>query len=139
MTKVLLPYKDTTTDQIGLESLWATPVGENYKLDNVPFLSKNFALGDIVAVEKTDGGLYVDSLVEASGHGVIQVVLFGEQDIQSFLDLLTEMQFYWEQSHIKKMIAIDIPNEERYLVLVTELEKWMGLDKLDYREACLGW
>jgi hypothetical protein len=73
-----------TQDQDGyppaaVESVWAE-AGEDaqeYKIDNVPFFSREATLGDIVKVRSDiDGHLWFDALLRPSGNSLIRIVFF---------------------------------------------------------------
>jgi hypothetical protein len=68
LAKIILEYEDE--EGVTKESIWAIPVGENYKVDNIPFYAESIALGDIVSVKEENGELKFDALIEASGHSV---------------------------------------------------------------------
>ena len=127
-------------EQYFIESVWAENIGANYKINNIPFLAPNVALGDIVSTvcDEEDGRLYFDELIKPSGHSVIQVVFFDLSSLDTICGHLEKLGCGWEVSHISELISIDIPNEEVYnytIVYLTELE---GNKIIDYREACLG-
>ncbi|MBK6840597.1 MAG: DUF4265 domain-containing protein [Bacteroidetes bacterium] len=106
---MLLVYDDEGTYKI--ESVWATKVGENYKIVNIPFFAKNLALGDIVSVEKDNGDLYFDTLIEPSGNSVVRLMIFDENNVESVGADLVKLGCGWEGSHIKNLITVNIPKE----------------------------
>ncbi|TKG90717.1 DUF4265 domain-containing protein [Puteibacter caeruleilacunae] len=133
--KVLLLYEEGGSYKI--ESVWATKIGENYRIDNVPFFAKNIALDDIVSVENDNGELYFDSLIEASGNSVIQLVVFDESKVESVGAELVKLGCGWEGSHIKNLISVNIPKDKSYSDVKNFLEVGEKQKKWEYQEACL--
>ncbi len=134
--KVLLVYADN--DEYKIESVWATKIGDYYRIDNIPFFAKNIAPGDIIAVEEDEGQFYFDSLVEASGNSVIRIVLYNEKDIARITRELELMGCNWEGSHLSRLISVEIPKEIPYNKIKEYLERERLKNVFDYQEACLG-
>lgn len=134
--KVLLVYQDI--DEYKIESVWASKSGDYYRIENIPFFAKNVAFGDIVSVEDEDGALYFDSLIEASGHSVVRIIMFHENDFSDVTKSIEAMGCSWEGSHIKTLISVDIPPEISYDKVKAYLEKSRAEGRFDYQEVCLG-
>ena len=134
--KVLLVYQDV--DEYKIENVWASKSGDYYRIENIPFFAKNVAFGDIVSVEDEDGALYFDSLIEASGHSVVRIIMFNENDFSDVTKSIEAMGCSWEGSHIKTLISVDIPPEISYDKVKAYLEKGRAEGRFDYQEACLG-
>lgn len=137
--KILLIYTDLEDNSPKIESVWATKIGDNYRIDNIPFFAKNIAYGDIIKVENDDGSLYFERLLIPSGNSVIQMVIFDEQEVNIIGNELVNLGCDWEGSHIKNYIAIHIPKEVSYDIVKLYLEEGTKNKRWDFREACLGW
>ncbi len=135
--KVLLVYQDEAEYMI--ESVWATKIGDYYKIDNIPFFAKNIAPGDIVSVENDEGQLYFDELIQASGNSVVRIAFFDENNISKVTEELEKMGCNWEGSHLTKLISVDIPNEIAYEKVKNYLVLGRETGLFDYQEACLGY
>ena len=57
--KILLVYWDAD-GETAIESVWATPEGNYYRIKNVPFFAPNIAYNDLVSVEEDSGDLYFE-------------------------------------------------------------------------------
>ena len=42
--KILFEHNNTPENEYGIESAWAIPVGENFKLDNILFYAPEYSL-----------------------------------------------------------------------------------------------
>jgi Domain of unknown function (DUF4265) len=139
--KILLEYEGAAPEVRELESVWATPVGDGYQIDNIPFYVREIALGDIVRAEKDDDGmLHFKSLVRPSGHSTVRLWFAKgrEQDVELIRQKLRELGCVSELSDLPRLVAVDIPQSvpyERVRKFLDEVEK-TGL--LEYEEACLG-
>jgi hypothetical protein len=121
-----------------IESMWAIPVGENYKVENIPFYVQDFSLGDIVSAKEEDGELYVDSLVSRSGHSTIRVFFTDESIVQQVREELKSMGCDSEGSERANYVALDIPPDIDYENIIRPyLDKGFESDSWDYEEACL--
>lgn len=135
-SKILLTYKDNKGDY-QIESVWATKQGDYYRINNIPFLASNIALDDLVSVELDEGGLYFDQIIKPSGHSTIQMIIFKEQDVLAIGKELEVLGCTWEGSHIKTLIAIDVPKETSYSFIKQYLDKGEDENRWSYKEACL--
>lgn len=136
LTKILLEYEDG--DDVTLESVWATPVGEHYRIENIPFYATSVAYGDVVSVEDREGELFLDDLVEASGHSVIQIIFYNKKDVELVTQDLVNLGCNWEGSNTLTYIAVDVPPTVGYQNIRTYLDEKASEEILGFKEACLG-
>ena len=135
-SKLLLTYKDED-GEYQIESVWATKEGSYYRINNIPFLAPNIALGDLVEAEEDDGALYFEKLVEPSGHSVVQMIVFNESDVMEIGKELEQLGCTWEGSHKKKLISVDVPKDLSYTIIKQFLDNGENEGRWSYREACL--
>jgi hypothetical protein len=134
--KVLFTFKNDES-AFAIESLWAMKEHEYYRIDNIPFMVSNIALYDLVSVEEDEGALYFEALIEASGHSVIQLVIFDEESVISVAKQLETFGCHWEGSHVKKLISIDIPKDVDYKPIKAFLRQGEVSGIWTFKEACL--
>lgn len=121
-----------------IESMWTIPVGDNNRIENIPFYVKSFALGDIISAKEVAGELYVDELIEESGHSTVRVVFFDHSIIARIREELKQMGCDSEVSDRSHLIALDIPPDINYQGVIRPfLNKGFEADLWDYEEACL--
>lgn len=136
--KILLTYKDETEYKV--ERVWATKLGNYYRIDNIPFFAKNVALGDVVSVEEDESkDLFFDRLIESSGNSVIQMIIFDERSVGEVGKHLESLGCGWEGSHIANYISVNVPKDVSYSKVKSFLDEGEKQGKWEYREACLGW
>jgi transcriptional regulator of heat shock response len=134
--QIKLTYHDLE-DKIAVENVWAAKEGEYYRIKNVPFFAPNLAYNDLISVENDDGELFFDSLVQASGHNTIQIVIYNENELEEITKELVTLKCDWEGSHLKGYISVDVPKEIDYKKVKQYLENKFSEKKLDYKEACI--
>lgn len=135
-SKIILTFKGNDGAYY-TETVWASKFGENFIIDNIPFVAPHIALGDIVRAEVDGNDLYFDELVEESGHSTIQMVIFDPKNVYAIGKELEQLGCTWEGSHLKTLISIDVPKEINYAILKTYLESGLVAEKWTYKEACL--
>jgi len=95
------------------EQLHAYPTPRGYRVDNVPFFTKDVAVGDVVAAERTRDGWYsFQSVLERSGHSVFRIWL-SEASISrtaEFVDELRRLGCLVETT-LERLVAIDASPE----------------------------
>ena len=140
-TKILFAYDGGVSEQPELESLWASPVSEGFKIDNIPFYAREIALDDIVVAEKDGGGmLRYKKLIQSSGHSTIRLWFAKdrEKDIVTVRQSLRDLGCESEQSDLPRLVAVDIPPSVSYESVRTMLDGQEKLGVFEYEEACLG-
>ena len=120
-----------------VESLWATPVEDGYQLDNIPFCASSIACGDIVATKSNDdGALEFESLVQESGHSTIRLWFANADDVKQVRDNLRVLGCTSELD-LSRLVAVDIPPEVPYALVLPLLEAGKDEGVFEYEEACL--
>jgi hypothetical protein len=121
-----------------VESLWALPKGEGlFQVDNIPFFATGVALGDLVSATPEEGAFRFQEVVHPSGHSTLRVAISEAADVPAVRALFEQKGCSVEQSHLPRLIAIDVlpsvPLESLRPVLETGREQ----GRWDYEEACL--
>jgi hypothetical protein len=136
--KLFIAYLDLK-DNPQVESVWAEKVGNNYRIVNIPFFAYNLAYGDIVAANtETDGNLWFDELITASGHSTIQLIIMDDKvKVSDIGEQLVKLGCDWEGSHIPTYMSIDVPADLSYKPIREFLMQGRDAGKWDFKEACL--
>jgi len=120
------------------ETLWAITVGEGlYKLDNIPFFATGVAVEDIVSAELEAGQLVYKDIVQPSGHSTLRVAVYDHDEVPKVHALFKQLGCATEQSHLRGLIAIDVPPSVSWDDLRRVLDTGREQDRWDYEEACL--
>ncbi|MDI1436455.1 DUF4265 domain-containing protein [Polyangium sorediatum] len=127
--------EDGTVD---LESLWAIPVSNGYRIDNIPFYARGVACNDIVAATPDEGGmLRFSGLVTASGHSTVRLWFEDEADVPVVREQLRQMGCESELD-LPRLVAVDIPPAVSYKDVRKFLEQQEAARVFEYEEGCLG-
>lgn len=120
-----------------VESVWAVPQPEGFRLDNIPFFARSVALGDVVsATREADGTLRFAGLVTESGHSTLRVLINDPEDVQRVRDELRAMGCDSERWRTS-LIAVDVPPGIEYAEVRAYLERGERSGEFEYEEACL--
>ena len=136
--KLLFSYQSSGKQET--ESLWAIPIHEGYKIDNIPFYVREIALGDVVSAEQKGGALYFSGLVAPSGHSTVRL-WFAKTKIQAVQEVrhfLRERGCPSELSDLPRLVAVDIPPEIDYHELRIFFDDGERAGMFEYEEACFG-
>lgn len=135
--KLLLSVeRDDGTSEV--ESVWAIPEEEGYRLDNIPFYARGFAWGDLVAASPdADGLLRCTGLVAASGHSTIRLWFSDARDVQMIRNELRSMRCDSELD-LPRLVAVDVPPDVPYSQVRDYLDKEESAGVFEYEEGCLG-
>ncbi|MFV0478023.1 MAG: DUF4265 domain-containing protein [Parahaliea sp.] len=136
--KVYFEIPSADSEEMEIETVWAIPHGEGFKLDNIPFYAKGVALDDVVSANEVDGCLYVDELLEPSGHSTVRLWFSDEKDVQTVRAELKAMGCDSEISDQPRLVAVDIPSSVSYEKIREYLDAGEANGKWNYQEACLG-
>lgn len=123
-----LESDETGYPPCNVESLWCILVEDKLcQVDNVPFFVCGIALGDIIRIDQGGNFLSID---RPSGNLTIRIYTENMALRDSLKKELTNRGCVWEQSHIKYLAAVGIPNALKNEV-VSILEHYKG-NELEY-------
>jgi hypothetical protein len=135
--KVLFEVKNED-GTIEIESVWATPVPDGYKVDNIPFYARDVACNDVVAVKADeDGALRYAGLRVASGHSTIRLWFANEATVAPVREHLRTMGCSSELD-LSRLVAVDVPPSVPYPGVRVYLDAQEAAGIFEYEEACLG-
>lgn len=133
--KVLF-YVEEEDGTVEVESMWAVPDGEGYRVDNIPFRARSVAWNDLVAVEvEADGRLRYTGLIAASGHSTIRVLVRDRAALQRVRDELRAMGCASEWMH--SLVAVDVPPTVAYGPVRVYLGDGQREGVFEFEEGCL--
>ena len=134
--KILFDFEEDGGTQV--ESMWAVPVANGYKIDNIPFYVREVACEDVVSADlDTDGALHFVALVAASGHSTVRLWFANEKDVIEVRESLRNMGCSSEMD-LSRLVAVDIPPSIPYERVRAYLDHLEREAVLEYEEACLG-
>ena len=120
------------------ESLWAYETEPSlYSIDNIPIFVKGISSGDIVAVDQQGPELRFKTLVRPSTNSVIRLYLSDVLDVLATRESFRELGCESEQSHIPKLIAIEIPGAISIGPVAALLDEGAESGRWEYEEGVL--
>lgn len=137
--KIFFNITSDDSEELDVESLWAVPCEEGYRVDNIPFYVKNIALDDVVGAEEIEGYLYADRVIRPSGHSTIRLWFSSKDKVQSTRALLKSIGCDSEISDNDRLVAVDVPPRVKYEVVKKILDAGEEDGIWEYQEACLGY
>lgn len=128
-----------TDDEFETESLWCAKKGDNYVVDNIPFITKRISLGDTIKAEydENDKAYYFDDFVEVSGNSTIRLFFENENTIQKVRKELESLGCESEAFLARKIVAVNVPKELDYRPVKNYLENGEQNNLWTYEESCL--
>ena len=123
---------------VEVESVWAAPVSEGYKIDNIPFYAREVACEDVISAKADDdGALRYTGLSVASGHSTIRLWFADESNVARVRDHLRGMGCPSELD-LPRLVAVDVPPSVPYSDVRAYLDAQEAVGLFEYEEACLG-
>jgi hypothetical protein len=107
---IKLRQDETGYPPFSAEEVAATEVGDHqYRLESTPAFAFGLAQGDIVRAQHYGPELWVEELLQSSGHGTVRVVALGAHSMETPRVALEEMGCSVSPTVIDGMIAVDVP------------------------------
>jgi hypothetical protein len=137
--KKIFFVQDIGENELETESLWCIQDGDNYIVDNIPFVAKRISLGDTIKAEyDTDEKVYYfDDFVSVSGNTTVRIFFDDVQSIESVREDLNGLGCQSEVLLQKKIVAVNIPKEVNYQPIKDFLDRGEQQQKWTYEESCL--
>ena len=121
------------------ETIWCEVDGENFVVDNIPFVAKGISSGDIISAEyDTDDEMYYfEDIIKTSGNSTVRIMFYDDKDIEPTREWLNKNNCESEGFPKRSMIAVNIPKEVDYKPIKTFLDSGENDGKWTYEESCL--
>jgi len=129
----------TGEDSYETETMWCKQIEEYYQLENIPFIAKNIAAGDIISVEydEEEGVYYFDEFISYSGNSTVRVRIEDADYRKTIMDELIQMGCEAEGFPAGQLLAINIPQALNYKPIRQYLLNGFNNDKWAFQESCL--
>lgn len=127
---------------VDYERLWGVQVDgadDQYIVDNIPYFVPNIAIGDIVLTSagNSEDEVVFEKVLQASSHGTVRVIFYDRSIIELTREHLKNLGCSSELSHLENLIAVDIPENVKYLNVKKYLSEKAKDGLIDYEEAVL--
>jgi hypothetical protein len=120
------------------ESLWAYETEPGlYSIDNIPIYVKGISSGDIVATELEGDELRFKKLIHPSANSVFRIYLSEVSDAQAARTSFSKLGCESEQSHIPKLVAIEIPGTVSIESVAKLLDEGAESGRWEYEQGVL--
>ncbi|WP_296148490.1 DUF4265 domain-containing protein [uncultured Flavobacterium sp.] len=128
-------FFDKDKNEQKIEWVWATSIGDYYKIDNIPLYAYRYSAEDIVSVIEGDGKeLQVVSLIQPSGNSTVRILFKDLSEIDSIKEELILRKCDFEVGINENSLAVNIPKSVSYKKIIDYLE---SLEDLQYEESCM--
>jgi hypothetical protein len=121
------------------ESIWCKVDGNNFIIDNIPFIAKRISLGDTVKAEldEEDNQYYFDDFIATSGNTTVRIYFYKDNNIKNVREWLNNKECESEVLPARNIVAVNIPKKIDYSTIRDYLEKGEQEGKWSYEESCL--
>ncbi|SHM45047.1 protein of unknown function [Chryseobacterium carnipullorum] len=138
-TKVFF-VQETAEKEYQTESLWCKSDGDNFIVDNIPFIAERISLGDTIEVEydEDDKQYYFEDFVESSGNTTVRIFVYKdyENKIEETRQWFKENGCDSEVFLDRNIIAVNVPANISYRPIKQYLDEGEG-NVWSYEESCL--
>lgn len=119
-----------------VETVWALPAGEHFRLDNIPFYVRGVSCDDIVSATGSRPVLEFHELITASGNSTYRMTPAGEVSVTQLRSELREQGL--ESELDGALVAVNVPPGDKHRAFREYLKSGFLAGRFDYEEACLG-
>jgi hypothetical protein len=126
-------------DEYETEGIWCSRDGENFVVDNIPFVASRISLGDTIKAEydADEKAFYFDDFVKASGNTTVRLYFQDISIIEDARSKLVELGCEGEIFLTRKMLAVNVPYDKEYRPIKKLLDEGEQQGKWTYEESCL--
>jgi hypothetical protein len=123
---------------VAVESVWAQPTGRFFRIDSIPFFTRDATVGDVVrATADPSGALWFSGVEKSSGNSLIRVVLFDPNFSDVVANGLKALGCGTEGMKVYKLLAVDVPEGVELGGVQAFLRGEADVGRIDYEEAIL--
>jgi hypothetical protein len=124
---------------VATETLWVESIDEGiYRIDNVPFLARGIAVGDLVEGDLTSSEMlrFVRKL-SSGGHFTVQLITLDDETRDRLRNDVFRIGCGFEGSPWPSLTGIDVPDENRLDQLHKLLSDLSVTNRVSYIDACI--
>jgi len=119
------------------EILWAYQINpEQFQIDSIPFFAKGISYKDVVSVQRKEGELYFEKIINFSNHSTIRVIVFNEMKVDFLRQSLNYLGCSSELNKTK-LVSVNIPPEVNFSMVIELLTKGEKEKLWEYEEAAI--
>ncbi len=123
---------------VDYERVWIERIDESTgRLDNIPFFSRDVALGDVVKIEQVGDELRYVSTLKRSGNSLFRVVYYPPTDPAELRRRIEKLGCETEMDASHTLIAVSAPSGDHVKRLQALLAAGENKGELGYEEAIL--
>ena len=121
------------------ESIWCQVDGDNFIIDNIPFVAKRISLGDVIKAEfdQVEGRYYFEDFVSISGNTTVKIFVYHDAIIESTRKWLSNSGCESEVLQVRSIVAVNIPKSVSYIPIKAFFEMGEQKGQWVYEESCL--
>lgn len=121
------------------EPIWCQIDGNDFIIDNIPFVAKRISLGDVIKAEfdEQDERYYFEDFVSTSGNTTVRIFFYDDLLIESTRKWLYDSGCESEVLPARSIVAVNIPKLVSYTPIKEFLEMGEQQEKWVYEESCL--
>lgn len=137
-TKIFF-VQDIGENELETEGLWCIHDGDNYIVDNIPFVAKRISLGDTIKAEydADEKVYYFEDFISVSGNTTVRIFINDVQSIELVREDLNRLGCESEVLLQRKIVAVNIPKGVNYKPIKDFLDRGEQQQKWTYEESCL--
>lgn len=114
------------------ESIWGVELNNNFfKINNIPFYTKDVSFGDTVSVVQNNENLYYEKTIKSSGNSTIRVIFFDEEKVEECIKYIEKMGCEYEKFS-STFLSLNIPITLNIEVVLNYLEYLSAKEIADY-------
>lgn len=134
---VFVDIDENSTTKRRFERLFATPVGDEYRILNAPYFARGLAYGDLVRAEREPGRHpLLQRVSRRSGHYTVRVVLEHERFLNDLRGAVEAVAGRLEHQEGTNLLAVDVRGDAEARLLTARLDTLEREGRLDYET---GW
>jgi hypothetical protein len=121
-----------------VESVWAIkqPTG-SYRIDNIPFFTRDATLGDTIAATEDEEGLWFSETIRPSTSSLLRVILFDDDRTDELCNRLVALGCTVESFRSHHLVAVNVPPSTTLSPVQDYLRDQAREGWLDYEEPIL--
>jgi hypothetical protein len=135
-----LPQADDIPEGVGVEFLWAEPLGgDRYRILTLPSFVDGIAVDDVITATTSGPELAFESVIERSGRSMIQVVVEdSDVDPDVFMAPLKDLGCVFHRARKGSSVySVDVPASVDIVQVLGYLEEAKSREVADWRARVL--
>lgn len=123
---------------VALECMWCKRnTDSTFTIENIPFYARDVSMGDVIAVERRNGELWFNGVVERSANTTVRIIGMRKKPFDEIISKVQSFGGTTEGMEGREFAAVSFPSSADLAAAFEFLDRESAAENLGFEESCV--